>query len=319
MRGPVNRQYDVIVVGAGPAGAVAVMALAGSGRSVALLERERLPRYKTCGGGVVERALAALPCRRPTPTDIPLLPVHRIGVHRNGAAPLVVERSVAPIHMVMRADFDRFLTDRAREAGAELFEGCPLLDLDARNGRVRCRTPEAEFQGAAVIGADGAESRVAHFLPGARGRGAAKLGVALEGELAPRGVGGPQAGPGDDPPDIRFDFGAVPEGYGWVFPKNGHLSAGVFSRRARYPAFRSVYRDAGDFRGLAKATLEALQIFSTPERQVAMVTEALELLGERDRHLEGLLHARLLGELRLEVSPDAAHRSERRVQEIVEE
>src|SRR5256884_8922299 len=53
--------FDVAVVGAGPAGATAALALARRGLSVALLERDALPRYKTCGGGLVGRALALLP------------------------------------------------------------------------------------------------------------------------------------------------------------------------------------------------------------------------------------------------------------------
>src|SRR5207244_3406902 len=44
-----------------PAGATAALTLARRGLSVALLERDALPRYKTCGGGLVGRALALLP------------------------------------------------------------------------------------------------------------------------------------------------------------------------------------------------------------------------------------------------------------------
>ncbi len=44
--------YDCIIVGAGPAGGTAAYHLAKQGRSVLVLEKESLPRYKPCGGGV---------------------------------------------------------------------------------------------------------------------------------------------------------------------------------------------------------------------------------------------------------------------------
>ena len=45
-------RYDCIIVGAGPAGASAAYHLSQRGRSVLLLEKAALPRYKPCGGGV---------------------------------------------------------------------------------------------------------------------------------------------------------------------------------------------------------------------------------------------------------------------------
>ena len=53
--------HDVAVVGAGPAGASAARVLAEAGARVVLIEKHDLPRYKTCGGGVVGRALRGLP------------------------------------------------------------------------------------------------------------------------------------------------------------------------------------------------------------------------------------------------------------------
>ncbi len=47
-----QHKYDVIIIGAGAAGASAAYELANSGANVIVLEKEKLPRYKTCGGGV---------------------------------------------------------------------------------------------------------------------------------------------------------------------------------------------------------------------------------------------------------------------------
>ena len=48
--------YDVAVVGSGPAGSSAALDLASAGADVVQLEKQQLPRYKACGGGLVQRA-----------------------------------------------------------------------------------------------------------------------------------------------------------------------------------------------------------------------------------------------------------------------
>lgn len=68
--------YDVIVAGAGPGGAAAAYHLGRAGRRVLVLEKDRLPRYKPCGGGVSADLLAEFPFSfepvfeaRPAPGD----------------------------------------------------------------------------------------------------------------------------------------------------------------------------------------------------------------------------------------------------------
>ena len=238
------RRLDAIVVGAGPAGSTAAMVLAAGGRSVALLERARLPRYKACGGGVVWRALDSLPCRPPTPDDIPMLPLHRVVVRHAGSPPVEVEREQPPVHMVMRADFDLYLAEKAREVGAELQADVAFRKLRREGNSFICETGQGELRAPLVIGADGAESRVAPLVPGA---GTARLGVALEGELRAA-----------VPQETCFDFAVLPEGYGWVFPKRHGASVGVFSRRSRFPSLRGAYNDYVGGQGLADAPQDRL-------------------------------------------------------------
>ena len=54
-------KWDAVVVGAGPAGTMAAHRLAEAGMRVALIEKERLPRSKVCGGGLVYRGRRLLP------------------------------------------------------------------------------------------------------------------------------------------------------------------------------------------------------------------------------------------------------------------
>nr|MDT0525394.1 FAD-dependent oxidoreductase [Streptomyces sp. DSM 41633] len=57
----VQQVWDVVVVGAGPAGASAAYAAAVAGRRVLVLEKAELPRYKTCGGGIIGPSRDSLP------------------------------------------------------------------------------------------------------------------------------------------------------------------------------------------------------------------------------------------------------------------
>jgi geranylgeranyl reductase family protein len=218
-------EIDVAVVGAGPAGSTAALELARRGVSVALLERERLPRYKTCGGGLVERArrrlevdvsdLVERSCER---VVLGLLPGRRqIEVHRAGGV----------VHMTMRSALDQRLTDAARSAGATVVDGCEVESLREGAEHVRLDTSLGSIAARFVVAADGVSSRVARA---AGWPAIAELAPALECEVEVSPADFERLGGA-----ARFDLGLPAGGYAWVFPKRAHLSMGVVSLR-RGPA-----------------------------------------------------------------------------------
>lgn len=228
--------FDVLVVGAGPAGSAAAAVLAGTGLSVAVLDRAHPPRPKLCGGLLPWKSLAALErIFGLTEGDLAARgglfhasPDYAI-LHREGAHPareLLRGTAAEAFRFVDRPAFDALLLATAQARGAEFFPGRSVTSCDPRTGLLRTvvsqqdgLTQSEAFQGRYVVGADGANSvtRRCLYATGvadreAWGRG---LAAAIEVEL---GVG---SGPGELPRPARLPelyVGTPSAGYGWVFP-----------------------------------------------------------------------------------------------------
>ncbi len=227
-----SSHYDVLVCGAGPAGACAAYEAASRGMRTLILERKALPRYKTCGGGVPLTVGAELPGLVPEAfveaTVTHLRHTWNFGdPHMAAVNPDPAEPPMS-LWMVQRSVFDNALTQRAVRAGAEVRDGLALRHMEPMGeDRVRVTTADGDtLTAACVIGADGANGAVAR-LAGLRPH--RLLAIALEAEI-------PHTW-GEGHESLRPEVGhleyAVRQGYAWVFPKAGHLSvgAGMFGRR----------------------------------------------------------------------------------------
>jgi len=219
-----ERRFEVVVVGAGPAGAACALRLARAGRTVALLDRVAPPRYKACGGGLTARARreleALVPLDGVIQAECPRAELHLDRLDRG----YVVERPSPLVTMTQRADLDAWIVAEAREAGAELCAPCAVRALERRGERsIALHTDPGTFTSSAIVAADGAVGVTAS----AAGFPALPHRVpALESELGvARGVLERFAG------TARFDFDRPRDGYAWVFPKRDHLSIGCLATR----------------------------------------------------------------------------------------
>jgi geranylgeranyl reductase family protein len=185
-----QRDADVIVVGAGPAGATAAYHLARSGRDVLLLEKTRFPREKVCGDGLTPRAVRSL-VRMGIDTSTEAGWLHNRGLRIIGGGMRLQlewpELASYPSYGLVRPrmDFDEILARQAEKAGAHLLEETPVTGpvLDDRTGRivgVKAKTPDGEvtFRAPLVIAADGNSSRLSLSM-GLHKRDDRPMGVAV--------------------------------------------------------------------------------------------------------------------------------------------
>ena len=170
-------RYDVIVVGAGPAGSTCAYHLASAGASVLLLDRARFPRDKPCGGGVTGRAARLLPFSiSPVVEDTVTSVRMRLGFgswfERGDGEPLVL--------MTQRIRLDAFLAERAAEAGAEFRDDLKVTSVAAGPDGVEVVAGSERLLAETVIGADGINGISARALELG---GNQAVGVALEGNV----------------------------------------------------------------------------------------------------------------------------------------
>jgi geranylgeranyl reductase family protein len=213
------KEYEVIVIGSGPSGSSAAYVLAEKGYRILLIEKEKLPRYKTCGGGVVYRAKKLLPfdiseiseleCCQSKIFDLP------IGFHYSS------QREPGMVTMTMRSQLDFQFVSKCKKAGTEVIEECEVKDVIFQKENISVKTKKENFNCKFLIAADGVNSVIAKkagFKESRKTIPALEYEVYVDSETYNRFANA-----------ARFDFGVVPKGYAWVFPKKDHLSIGVLS------------------------------------------------------------------------------------------
>jgi len=208
--------FDVAVIGGGPAGTIAACKLSSQGYKVILFEKANPPRYKTCGGGVVKRVAELLDTEIRSEFENEFYSVevfdHQADFHH------LVTRSYPLVYMCTRENFDNALLRKAETAGTVIMKNCEVLNFSVNNESVLIETANGNYSAEFIIGADGAQ-----------GISAKKSGLKIHKKNLPALEYEVSVSKTDLEkfPTARFDFGVVPGGYTWVFPKRNHLSIGL--------------------------------------------------------------------------------------------
>lgn len=321
---PLRARYDLIVVGAGPAGSMAAWTAAKAGVSVLLLEkRQEIGSPVRCAEGVGRSALQAI--LEPQPRWIAATVSRAEIIAMTEDKPLRLFNQGSEGYVLERRVFDRELAEQAAIAGAEVRVKCPVVGLLMEGQRVvgvRARLDDIdhEIEAAVVIGADGVESWVGRWA-GLTGPLPAHEYMTCAQYLL--------AGVDIDPHCLQFwvlDHEA-PGGYVWAFPKGdgkANVGLGIQADMAQEPPLAVLNRFIESQPALARGSAVTLitggvPVTSMPAR---LVGDGVMLVGDAARQVDpltggGIISAMIAGRLAGQVAaeaieagaPDAAHLS----------
>ena len=207
------KPFDVLIVGAGPAGSFAAELLARGGAKVALFDGRPEGTPKACGGGVTAKALKAWPQL----LNAAGRTINELDLYSPSGKKLHLKLD-EPFAIYSRVVFDSYLRDRARDAGAHVFS----QKISARKAKRletgwRLRSEDGdEWTGALLAGADGANSAIGKMLAGPLPASDMEVAFGYRAPLPANEIA---------PTVVAF----LPRwvGYAWAFPRPDHISFGI--------------------------------------------------------------------------------------------
>ncbi len=218
--------YDVIVVGAGPAGSIAANESKKLGLETLLLEKCTLPRDKPCGGAVMYRGLRFIDTK--VPANLVEQKIYGIRFEFPSGCDAEFKSDRLMGITVHRSLFDQFLAYRASDNGVDLIEDARVKSVHLSSEAVSVRlSNEKEFSGKILIGADGVNTIVgrATGLRSSR-KDLSRVGLGMEADFHV-GVDDVLKATNNDPSVLHMLPVKNRLAYGWIFPKREHLAIGI--------------------------------------------------------------------------------------------
>ena len=232
--------YDVVVVGAGPAGSVAAYESAKRGYNTLLLEKFPIPRVKACGGAVMYHGLRFI--NGEIPADVIERKIYgiRFGFNNGSASEFVSDKLIGIT--VFREKFDEYLARRAIQKGAEFIDNARVVRVSVSDNCAIVKLQDGRvFKSEFLIGADGVNSVTSRSL-GLRPKrkDLTKYGLGMEADFHVGTAGVMRATQGN-PSVIQILPVENRICYGWIFPKREHLAIGIAGGSGHMQSLRDCF------------------------------------------------------------------------------
>ncbi|HWR27222.1 MAG TPA: geranylgeranyl reductase family protein [Candidatus Thermoplasmatota archaeon] len=316
-------KYDVTIVGAGPAGSTTAKFLAEKGFKTLLLDKEKFPREKPCGGGLPIRVLQRFPyvindniieAYSSSGTIFSPSLQHQIEINKN--TPIIA--------MVLRKKFDFELVKFAIEAGAIFQEATPASAVRISNDTAQVtldlgRKIDSEI----IVGADGVNSTLVRNMGLRASRTEKGICILQEFEVDEKIMDEYFKKSRHCYIHSRFKSAS---GYGWVFPKKEHLNIGfgIINMDKNQQPKHNLLNWYQDYITLLKEkNLIPQHLKETPVKGGALLTHPLEktyadrflLVGDAAGFInpltgEGIYYAMVSGQIAAEIITEALEKKQ---------
>ena len=217
-------KYDAIIVGAGPAGSTTAKILSEKGLKVILIDKDKLPRDKPCGGGIPSRVLERFPY---VDNDKFIESYSYSGVSFSPSLKnkIEIEKNTPIVATALRIKFDFELAKLAEKNGTIIEDGASVTDLKILKDGARVLLEDGRhIDSGIVVGADGVWSVIAK-KSGLRGRKYKTGACVLQEFKVNKKILDEYFGEERKCYVYSRFKGLI--GYGWIFPKKEHINIGM--------------------------------------------------------------------------------------------
>ncbi len=244
-------KYDVVIVGAGPAGSTAAKYLADNKKKVLLIDKCKFPREKACGGGLPTRVLKRFPY---TEKFLNSISYKSTTYSSSMDYKLEFERKKPLLATVLRKDFDLDLVKVAKKSGIDFIDGKAVSNIKIENDKVSIVIDEnKKIESEIVIGCDGMRSIVAEKSNLSKKTDNICICMVQEQKLNEKQI---KKYFTDEKTVILMIKTLGIAGYGWIFPKKNYINIGI-----------------GEFESAVDSSEKRIKIKEVYEKYIKMLKE----------------------------------------------